>query len=61
MSSTSTESGCTSSWTPPPTYLPVADWQAGPYGYYDEISWLPPTAALLAQLALPVPPGFSGP
>jgi hypothetical protein len=43
------------------TYLPVADWQAGPYGYYDEISWLPPTAALLAQLALPVPPGFSGP
>lgn len=41
------------------TYLPVADWQAGPYGYYDVIAWLQPTKALLAQLALPVPSGFS--
>jgi hypothetical protein len=41
------------------TYLPVADWQAGPYGYYDVITWLQPTSALLAQLALPVPPGFA--
>jgi hypothetical protein len=41
------------------TYLPIADWQTGSYGYYDVITWLPPTNALLAQLALPVPPGFS--
>ena len=41
------------------TYLPIADWQAGWDGYYDVITWLPPTRALLAQLALPVPPGFS--
>jgi hypothetical protein len=41
------------------TYLPVADWQAGSYGSYDVITWLPPTKAALAQLALPVPPGFS--
>lgn len=39
------------------TYLPVADWQAG--SYYDVITWLPPTSPRLAQLALPVPPGFS--
>ena len=43
------------------TYLPIADWQTGSYGYYDVITWLPPTSALLAQLALPVPPGFSSP
>ena len=42
------------------TYLPIADWQTGSYGYYDVITWLPPTKALLAQLALPVPAGFSG-
>lgn len=41
------------------TYLPIADWQTGSYGYYDVITWLPPTSARLAQLALPVPPGFS--
>jgi hypothetical protein len=41
------------------TYLPIADWQAGSYGYYDVITWLPPTKALLAQIRLPVPPGFS--
>jgi hypothetical protein len=41
------------------TYLPVADWQAGAYGYYDVITWQQPTSALLAQLALPVPPGFT--
>lgn len=41
------------------TYLPIADWQAGSYGYYDVITWLPPTSARLAALALPVPPGFS--
>lgn len=41
------------------TYLPIADWQTDSYGYYDVITWLPPTNALLAQLALPVPPGFS--
>ena len=41
------------------TYLPIADWQPGRYGYYDVITWLPPTSSLLAQLALPVPPGFS--
>jgi hypothetical protein len=41
------------------TYLPIADWQAGRDGYYDVITWLPPTSARLAQLALPVPPGFS--
>jgi hypothetical protein len=41
------------------TYLPVADWQAGRYGYYDVITWLPPTSARLAQLALPVPSGYS--
>jgi hypothetical protein len=43
------------------TYLPVADWQPGRYGVYDVITWLPPTKALLAQLALPVPLGFTGP
>jgi hypothetical protein len=42
------------------TYLPIADWQTGSYGYYDAITWQPPTPALLTQLALPVPPGFSG-
>ena len=41
------------------TYLPIADWQTGTYGYYDVITWLPPTSSRLAQLALPVPPGFS--
>jgi hypothetical protein len=41
------------------TYLPIADWQPGKHGSYDVITWLPPTPALLAQLALPVPPGFS--
>lgn len=41
------------------TYLPVADWQTGNDGYYDAITWLPPTPKLLAQLALPVPPGYS--
>lgn len=41
------------------TYLPIADWQPGKYSHYDVITWLPPTRALLAQLALPVPPGFS--
>jgi len=41
------------------TYLPIADWQPGTYGYYDVITWLPPTNALLAQLALPTPPGFT--
>jgi hypothetical protein len=41
------------------TYLPIADWQTGSEGYYDVITWLPPTDALLAQLALPVPPGFT--
>jgi hypothetical protein len=41
------------------TYLPIADWQAGPYGYYDVITWLPPTRSHLAELALPTPPGFS--
>lgn len=41
------------------TYLPIADWQTGRYGYYDVITWLPPTSSRLAQLALPVPPGFS--
>jgi hypothetical protein len=41
------------------TYLPVADWQPGTNGYYDVITWLPPTSARLAQLALPVPPGFT--
>ncbi len=41
------------------TYLPIADWQPGKDGYYDVITWLQPTPALLAQLALPVPPGFS--
>jgi hypothetical protein len=41
------------------TYLPIADWQPGKYGHYNVITWLPPTPALLAQLALPVPPGFS--
>jgi hypothetical protein len=41
------------------TYLPIADWQTGSYGYYDVIAWLPPAKALLTQLALPVPPGFS--
>ncbi|MBV9448746.1 MAG: hypothetical protein JO345_22890 [Streptosporangiaceae bacterium] len=41
------------------TYLPIANWQPGSDGYYDVITWLPPTKALLAQLALPVPPGFS--
>lgn len=41
------------------TYLPIADWQTGTYGYYDAITWLPPTSSRLAQLALPVPPGFS--
>jgi hypothetical protein len=41
------------------TYLPIADWQTGSYGYYDVITWLPPTSARLAQLTLPVPPGFS--
>ena len=41
------------------TYLPIADWQPGKYGSYDVITWLPPTSTLLAQLALPVPPGFS--
>jgi hypothetical protein len=41
------------------TYLPIADWQTGSYGYYDVISWLPPTSSRLAQLALPIPPGFS--
>jgi hypothetical protein len=23
--------------------LPIADWQTGSYGYYDVITWLPPT------------------
>jgi hypothetical protein len=41
------------------TYLPIADWQTGDYGYYDVITWVPPTDALLAQLALPTPPGFT--
>jgi hypothetical protein len=41
------------------TYLPIADWQGGQYGYYDVITWLPPTRSHLAQLALPIPPGFS--
>ena len=41
------------------TYLPIADWQTGRYGSYDVITWLPATPALLARLALPVPPGFS--
>jgi hypothetical protein len=41
------------------TYLPVADWQPGSYGYYDVITWLPPTKPLLDQIALPVPPGFT--
>ncbi|HEX6520865.1 MAG TPA: hypothetical protein VF070_12770 [Streptosporangiaceae bacterium] len=41
------------------TYLPIADWQTGKYGYYDVIEWLRPTKARLAQLTLPVPPGFS--
>jgi hypothetical protein len=41
------------------TYLPIANWQTGKNGDYDVITWLPPTPALLAQLALPVPPGFS--
>lgn len=40
------------------TYLPIADWQTGSYGYYDVITWVPPTKALLAQLALPTPPGY---
>lgn len=43
------------------TYLPIAAWQAGNYGVYDVITWLRPTQALLKQLTLPVPPGFSGP
>lgn len=43
------------------TYLPIADWQTGSVGYYDVIKWLPPTKALLARLALPVPAGFSQP
>jgi hypothetical protein len=42
-----------------PTYLPIADWPPGKDGQYDVITWLRPTPALLAQLALPVPPGFS--
>jgi hypothetical protein len=41
------------------TYLPIADWQAGSNGVYDIITWLPPTNALLARLALPVPPGYA--
>jgi hypothetical protein len=41
------------------TYLPVAKWQTGNIGSYDVIRWLPPTRPRLAQLALPVPPGFS--
>jgi hypothetical protein len=44
------------------TYLPVAEWGPGPdgnYGTYQVITWLPPTSAALAQLALPTPPGFS--
>ena len=41
------------------TYLPIADWQTGSFGYYDVITWLPPTSARLAQLELPIPPGFS--
>jgi hypothetical protein len=41
------------------TYLPIADWQTGKGGSYEVITWLPPTPALLARLALPVPPGFS--
>jgi len=41
------------------TYLPIADWQTGSYGYYDVITWLRPTPALLAKLALPIPPGFT--
>jgi hypothetical protein len=41
------------------TYLPIADWQTGKYGYFDVITWLPPTRQLLAMLALPTPPGFT--
>ena len=41
------------------TYLPISDWQPGKNGSYEVITWLPPTPARLAQLALPVPPGFS--
>lgn len=40
------------------TYLPVSQWQTGNIPAYDVIKWLPPTRARLAQLALPVPPGF---
>jgi hypothetical protein len=41
------------------TYLPIAYWQVGRHGSYDVVTWLPPTSARLAQLALPVPAGFS--
>lgn len=41
------------------TYLPIADWTPGKDGVYDVIKWLPPTKALLAKLALPVPLGYS--
>jgi hypothetical protein len=41
------------------TYLPIAEWGAGKDGQYAVITWLPPTRALLAKLALPIPPGFT--
>jgi hypothetical protein len=43
------------------TYLPVSQWQSGNLPAYDVIRWLPPTRARLAQLALPVPAGFTDP
>lgn len=44
------------------TYLPIAQWQTGNMlSSYDVIRWLPPTRQRLAQLALPIPRGFTNP
>ena len=49
-------------WLNPTTYLPVRVTVTGPPGLLsqDDLQWLPPTAANLAKVSLPVPPaGFT--
>jgi hypothetical protein len=50
-------------WIDTTTYLPVrivtATADAGDSGSQADIRWLPPTAANLAKLTVPIPPGFT--
>lgn len=48
-------------WVDPRTYLPLRvtlEFQGRPGGESKDVQWLPPTAANLADLTAPVPPGF---